>query len=436
LSSATRSIAVRLGRGGGWAVAATAASQGSIFLTSVILANLFGPDVFGSFSLLWTTVLTLSSLASLGTGLAALKFVAEYRSVSPVLVAQAASECLRFGTLGGIAAAFFAAVLSGPISAQVLAVPALQFPLVLASAAVFLNSRANVLQGVISGFEGFASLARVNAIHGCFYLVTCVVGALLWGVAGAAIGMTLASFCRLVLLDRAGKQVSGAAYASSFTSSSVDVDLRKRLHSFMLPSAVAGLSTMPSIWICSLFVARLDNGIVEVAWFSVALSWRSIVVLLPALFSSVSSVLLNDYLGQKDLLGFKRVLLVNTGLMTVVGLVAGAGVLAAGDFVLAAYGPGFGGAKPALLAAMVLACAEIIGGSLHTVIVARAQMWRLLLWVTLPRDIASIWLAWTFSTQYGAAGAIFGIAIAWAVGAIVIAVWTNTLLKGLDGKAH
>jgi len=41
--------------------------------------------------------------------------------------------------------------------------------------------------------------------------------------------MTLASFCRLVLLDRAGKQVSGAAYASSFTSSSVDVDLRKRI---------------------------------------------------------------------------------------------------------------------------------------------------------------------------------------------------------------
>src|SRR5512139_2416282 len=67
----------RLLAGFSWSLMSTLSLQGSVLLTSVIVARLLGLEDFGIYALLVGTVMTVAGIAQGGTGLIATRFVGE-----------------------------------------------------------------------------------------------------------------------------------------------------------------------------------------------------------------------------------------------------------------------------------------------------------------------------------------------------------------------
>jgi O-antigen/teichoic acid export membrane protein len=61
----------------GWNAAGCIVGQSASFAGSVVVARCLGKEVFGQFALVQTTVAAFSTLASLGLGTTAMKFVSE-----------------------------------------------------------------------------------------------------------------------------------------------------------------------------------------------------------------------------------------------------------------------------------------------------------------------------------------------------------------------
>src|ERR1019366_2833420 len=95
--------------GVGWNAAGCIIGQSASFAGAVIAARCLGKEVFGQFALVQTTVAAFSTLASLGLGTTAMKFVSEYRTRNP----QKAGMILGLSSLVAlVAAALFSAALA------------------------------------------------------------------------------------------------------------------------------------------------------------------------------------------------------------------------------------------------------------------------------------------------------------------------------------
>ena len=114
-------------RGFGWNLTATAFNRGRTLVVNLILANLWGLERFGEYTIVQSTLTALTAVAQPTTGAAATKYVAELR---PVRDAQnRASRILGLCSTVSIAIAVLTAGTllfgSGRLAAGVLHAPGL-----------------------------------------------------------------------------------------------------------------------------------------------------------------------------------------------------------------------------------------------------------------------------------------------------------------------
>ena len=75
-------MAYRIISGVGWSTVGAVFTYGSTFIVNIIIANIIGKNVFGEYSIIRNTLLTLSSIAKVAAGITATKHIAEYRSTN------------------------------------------------------------------------------------------------------------------------------------------------------------------------------------------------------------------------------------------------------------------------------------------------------------------------------------------------------------------
>src|SRR2546426_2727501 len=98
-------LATRLGFGVVWTIASTILLQGSTLIANAISANLLGRNDFGSFSMVQSTVVTISNLAQLGLGLTVTKYVAELRIRDGAAAGRILGLCRAVSIISGLTAA-------------------------------------------------------------------------------------------------------------------------------------------------------------------------------------------------------------------------------------------------------------------------------------------------------------------------------------------
>src|SRR5688572_8210371 len=163
----------RLLRGIAWNTLGGAMAQGGSFLGSIVIARILGRQVFGEYALIQSTAVALSSLAGLGLGITATKYVSQYRSTDPErvgrilglssLVAMAAGLCFSIGFL--------------------LAAPSMA----LASVYIFFITLNGYQIGAMAAFDAFRAIAWIGAAYGMANVLLSWWFATKWGLAGAVI---------------------------------------------------------------------------------------------------------------------------------------------------------------------------------------------------------------------------------------------------------
>ena len=413
----------RFSRGIFWNLLGALFTQGSVFLTAIVLARLLGKETFGELGMIQSTLLTLASIAQVATGLTATKYVAEFRDANKVRAGQVLGLCSVLTLVTGIVATILLIVSASWMAEYILVAPHLAFGLSISAAYVLFTVINGYQIGALAGLESYKSISTYGAMLGVMHIVICVLGALQWGLQGAVGGMTISAFLRwgvyaFVLSRESGKHGITVRRKEGLRE-------QKILREFMLPAALGGLTTMPAIWIGNTILAQQLDGYSQIGIYAAANNVRVLILMMPTLFNNVGVAVLNNKFGNNDRDGYLGLYYTNIK-VTAVMAVGGAAMMALLSTTIPEwYGMESDTFSQKLIVMLSLAIIpEVLAVSLYQLIQTSGRMWTSFFFVAIPRDLSLIILAIILIPKWGGIGLALAYTLSWTIAFVGICVLT------------
>jgi O-antigen/teichoic acid export membrane protein len=357
------SLRGRFARGAGWTLIGAVSSQLSNLAASVIIARLLGREQFGEYGVIQSTAGIFGIFAGLGLGVTATKFVAELRSRDPERAGRIiALSCVVAIVSGGLLAIGLATYAPW-LAARTLNAPELADELRIASVLLLFNTFNGAQIGVLSGFEAFASIARINLARGLVTFPITVGLVLQWGLPGAiwALAVTAAVTCFFSQISLR-RHCAALAIRPQFLSAWRE---RQVLWTFSAPAFFSGAMVGPVTWVANMMLVNRPNGYSEMGVFSAASQWRAALLFLPILIGQVAVPMLASLQHPGGRHPARRVLvgsMLTNAAFTIPVLIV---LLPGSGWIMSLYGPTFSTRGPvlgvALLSAVLLAIQAPVG---------------------------------------------------------------------------
>lgn len=249
--------------------------RGLGLIVAMVAARLLGAEAFGQVGVVQQVVAMIGTLAGLGVGTTASRFIAasrgsDRRGTGRVLGATA---LWSWGSaiLGGAALAALAPWLAtGPLAA-----PSMTDTLLAAVPLLVLSLVSQAQTGGLAGFEAFRAGAVASVTSGLLGIPLQLLGAWKFGASGFVIGLAATELLRWLL----GLQ----ALAGAMAKAQVDwhqpgwADVR-RLMGFGLPSMLASMLVGPVLLVSFAIVGRQSQGYSEVGLFQATQQYRNLLI--------------------------------------------------------------------------------------------------------------------------------------------------------------
>lgn len=404
----------RVLRGLLWAMAGALCSQGSVFASSIVAARVLGQAEFGKLAMLQSAVATVGGFAAVGLGTTATKFVAELCVRDPARAGRILGLCTLVTTAtGGLFAMLL--LVAAPWAATLFHIPGLEAQLRWGALYVLFFTMNTYQLGALSGFSAFAALARIGLVQGLVAVALLTLGAVTFGLTGAAVALAAAALCSWLQHQRALRHEC-ARYGVVMTYASAGQEL-SALFGFALPAALSGCVGGLAFTAASTVLIRQPDGVRQMAIFSAANTIRIIVLFVPGLVSRVSTPLLCGLRGNADdggfRLAFSRFLLANTAMAVAAAVL----LFACAPWVLALYGRDFANGRPVLGLLLASAVVETVAVALFQTLYAHGRVW-LQLGIVTVWSLLLVGLVRQLAADHGASGLAAAYLCAWTVSAL------------------
>lgn len=411
-----RTFREKLLAGFAWNLLSAATLQGSVLLSTIVLARLLALESFGMYSVLVTTVMTMAAIAQGGTGIVATKYVAEF-AADPMRVSRILRMCSLITMGTGLVAALLLFFGAPWLAAGVLGNASLEPYVRIVAIAVLFQVSVAYQHGALQGFGAFRQVSFAGMAAGFGHLLFTAAGAW-WGqLEGAVLGFVAASLSRALCFHVALASVRNQRRIPR--SERIGREDYRLIWKFALPASLAGFITLPCLWLVTVLVTRLPNGLSMVALFSVAHQIRLAVLQLPSLLNVVAFVMLSRMNGLSERAGFRKVFWTNI-VVSLCFVVPTVGVLmVAATQALGLYGAEFTGGELLLIVLLASVIPEVLGMNAYQLVQSAGRMWRSLLLLVLPRDLLYLGLAAFLIAQHGVIGAAIAYLVAQVVGLIL-----------------
>lgn len=352
------SDARRLFRGSIWSVVAAMGARASTLCAMILTARYLDQSAFGMLGLIQTTVFMSGVFAGTGTGIAAMKLIAEYRDSDSKRAAEVISSSLALTLILASALAMALFCLCPWLATAVLRQPEITRPLQVGAILLPLTALNMTQNGVLAGFEVFRLLAVTNLLAGALalpvLLLAAMTGELLWVVFGLTIAMFLNCAVFHIAIRRAARQRE-----IPFQMAWKIPNVHPALWKLALPAVLFAMLTAPTDWTCFAILARSEGGFDELGVFNAANHWFNIcrfigqnltVPLIPILASLAAAP--GDAASLRRFRGVLRQGLLTNLLLAIPVILFG---MLASRWIMGLYGPEYVDDWPTLV--LLLACA-------------------------------------------------------------------------------
>jgi O-antigen/teichoic acid export membrane protein len=415
-------LARRLIRGTFWSLLGTVISRSLGLVGSICVARMIGKVGMGRLGIVQSTVGMFSTLAGLGLGLAGTKHVAEHRAGNPAAVGEIIGLLSLISWTSGLLMTVVV-VLSAPWLAQhTLAAPQLVPELESGSLLLLFGVVNGVQTGVLSGFEAFKSIARINVICGLanFPILTCCT----WfaGLPGAVWGLvaSLALNCGLNFFA-VRREARAAGIVVTYRHFHKHWNL---LWQFGLPGMLSGLISGPVNWGTSTMLVNQHGGYAEMGILNATGSWFQAVGFLPGLLGQVLLPILASFSAAKNRAGLNRALVLATWTNLILVLPPVVLGCCLSRPIMGLYGAGFAQGWPVLVMTLLSTGVVVVQAPITDRLVATSRMWVYflahLIWATASLVGCFLWVP-----VYGSFGLALARCVAYTVNGlgVVALVW-------------
>ena len=185
-----------------WNILASVVSRSMVLLATIGCARFLGKAGFGQFGIVQSTATMVSTLATLGLGITATRYVADLRETDPQRAGRIIGLTWTVTAISGFSLALISIVSARPVARLMIHDSELTASIRIASALVFLNAMLAYQNGALAGFEAFRRLARINVISGILSLPIVLIGVWRWGLNGAIAGTAISLVINWFLNER------------------------------------------------------------------------------------------------------------------------------------------------------------------------------------------------------------------------------------------
>ncbi|MEH6415949.1 oligosaccharide flippase family protein [Pseudomonas sp. CGJS7] len=302
------------------------ASRGAIFAGVLLVAYFLGPQAFGQFTLIQTTALLFTTFCALSLGQMATKIVAEAMQASRERQAVAWSVSYGSAMLIGLAFAVLI-VAASPLVARQVGHSAALTPVYASSCLLVLAGFLTAIQnGVALAVGRVKEQAWANLLSAPFAFAIMVLAAfqrdLHWAMYGYIASQAVIAIGQERSLRRYRRE--HGLRLSLRNTTRADWTVLWRLG---LPSSLAGLLTVPAMWLVMVMLSHTANGAVDLGNFALGNQARSILLFGIGVVANAALPMLSSALAQGDRDGASTVLRHSMALLLVV--TGGVAVLAA-----------------------------------------------------------------------------------------------------------
>ena len=329
----------RLAGGAFWSLIAALGTNFGNLLTGIILAHILGKYTYGQYGMLRTTLNMFIIFSSFSLGATATKYVAEYRTKDKEKVGRIIG--LSLITVSLLSICFFLICYFG---ADVLAVKSLNSadmaPSLKIGAWMILFAVLNsVLTGILSGFESFSCIAKINFGGAILLVVSSIVGAKFWNLSGALVSLSI-YLAGMILISIYFLYKELKFYDISIYYKNCFQELSTLL-SFSLPTTLGGILVTPVLWFGSTMLVKSSAGYDGMAGFDVINQWKMAVLFIPGILGRIVLPILSNLNGSEQKQDYFKVikinLIINVGAAIFVAML----LSLASPYILKLYGDKF-----------------------------------------------------------------------------------------------
>lgn len=318
-----------------WALFGNVIAKGMTLLGAIIVARFLGKEMYGEYGTIKSTLMNVAIFSTFGLGYTATKFIAENRDEKPFLIKKIAALTMRISALVSMVMALLLFFFASYVANTVLEAPHLNTPLRLVAFWIVFNALTTAQIGILSGFNAYKAMAKINTIVGVIAFVSSVVLTYYYSLTGALVALLLTQVVNWFLnYLEVLKNIPIQDNISTVDNKS----LVKKILNFSTPVALQeGLYALTS-WLMILILIKLDN-YGEVGLYNAAIQWSAIILFVPGIMRNVILSHLSNSLsnpkGHSKLL--KTTLLINLGATVIPFLI----IFILKDWIVSFYGTSF-----------------------------------------------------------------------------------------------
>jgi len=421
-------IRARFASGAFWSLFGALGSRAPTLVGAIVAARMLGTTSFGILGIVQNTVLVFGTFAGLGLGLTATKYVAEYRMTAPERAGQYIGLSLVMTYAAGFAMALFFIVLAPWLATNMLAAPNLASDLQVATGLLFFGAVNGTQIGILTGFEAFKMVARVNVVRAILTLVLLIGGIKVGGVFGGVLGLVVAEAAGSFVGYKAiGHETRRLGIRPQYRNLKAELPV---LWTFSLPALLSSMATLPAIWIANVLLVRQPDGYAAMGLYTAANKWSLLILFVPMSVANIVLPMLANLRGAGNTHAFQRVFHANVLVSVGFTLIPAALVAIFSVPIMALYGKDYreGAVILAILAFTTIPTA--LNTVLGQVIVSTDSIWWRF-WFDVLLAAILFGCAWLLIPRWGAAGMAVAYAFAFTTTSLGLFLFIQRRLRSV-----
>jgi len=403
-------------RGVFWSIAGTVISRGIMFVAAILVARILGVTGYGELGMIQSTVGMIGVLAGFGLGLTATKHVAEFRQSDPERAGRVIGLSGGFALLAGGLMALGLFILAPWLAENTINAPHLVDVLRIGSLMLFISAVNGAQIGVLSGFEAFKTIARVNIIASLVSFPIIVGGAYLGDLVGMVWALTINLAINSLLTQLAVRRVARQhGVHLKFEGCYHEMPI---LWKFSLPAVLAGVMVGPVKWICNALLVNQPDGYKEMGILTAALVFQNLLTQLNGMLSApLLTMMVNvDVVSNNS----EKVGTINILSSWVLGVIFACPLLCFPEIAIMLFGSDYDSYTFKVAFSLVILCAVIMSfkEGLARVLAARNLLW----WGFFSNTIWAVILIVStfFLVNFGAIGLAAALVIAYMLNVLFL----------------
>ncbi|MEN3001815.1 MAG: oligosaccharide flippase family protein [Armatimonadota bacterium] len=388
-----------------WSTLGTGTVQALFLVASILTARILGAEEFGRLSIIQLTLNLLVSFIAPSFGWTLTRTAATLRESNPKRLGELVSAVALSGTAVTFVLAAGLFLLAPWMCFTWFIDPRLQVPMQITALSVFANGVLALQVSLLAGFEAFRENAFLNALRGIILAVLMVLGALVGGLNGAVWGSALSS---LLVVGVGGGLVAHRLrkYAITLHRARLRTGYEVLIH-VSLPSFLSTVLGSITIWLGSMLLARLPNGLVQVAVFNAANHWKTMLLFLPVQISQSIMPILANLWSQGELRRLTALVRASLWINLLVTGLPCLFLMVAADPIMHLYRLNFGAEALAFRLLIASSVMTALCGVLGYTMLAIGRLWQGLMvnalwamvfigttWTMLPHGVLSLGIAY------------------------------------------